>query len=153
MCFTPNTKGERRGVLRVFGWQDSMALLLCLEFQLPDNCSSSSQCCVLPRSLDQLQLVSLTSAGVLTTSLCSSRLQETPATAGFLPSPASMLVRVLLPPASPGCSPLPTFRCCNVKISQLCLCLEQGIPCCVRVVQIVKTLREDTKGSLTPPFL
>ena len=51
-------------------------------------------------------------------------------------------------------SHLPTFTCCNLQISQMFWCIEQGVFCWIVAVQIVETSRGETKGiSQCPPPL
>lgn len=50
---------------------------------------------------------------------------------------------------SPLHSHLPTFRCFNVHISQVCLCIYHGILCRVTAIQTVETSR----GSLMLSFI
>lgn len=57
------------------------------------------------------------------------------------------------PTSSPDRSDTPSIRCLNAQISQLCLCTDHGILCCIIFVQLVVTLRELTRRSLRSPLV
>ena len=58
----------------------------------------------------------------------------------------SWFVSAFLPACLPGLPPLASLRCFHVKISQVCLCIEQGHFCSITAVQIVESSRGENKG-------
>lgn len=117
---------------------------------LPDNSGCASVLSPCLGHWVQMQLVLPTSTGMCIASACFSQLMSVPATTWFLPSPGWALQWIRCVPDLSGFfslltilvhSHLPTFRCFNVQISHMCLCIEQGILCWMVAVQITETSR------------
>lgn len=81
---------------------------------------------------------------------CVSAAIQTPTVPASPGAPVSARLRLWLPPLSfprppsPARSQTPTFRCLEVWISQMCLCMEQGTLCRMIVARLAVTLRGET---------
>lgn len=136
--------------------KDRQAVWLCFSSWCAD-CHTTKAiplcvCFALPSSLGSASAILPTSAGRLIKYICSSQLKGVPGTTNS--SSLWAEARLELPGASVAVSAFlrfhlstyPTRYFSMYEISQLCLSIEQGFLRWVIAVQIVETLRGETKG-------